>query len=110
MMDLDALTWKLLEETAELQKALASAYQDGWHTTHPSAKAPNIELVIHELDDVIPAACRLWYELTQIRLMRSGSNLCDLELRIAGSAGRRDPSPGGGPGGRLKPQDRGASE
>lgn len=65
--------WKLVEEMAELQKVLASCHQIGWDATHPSAKASNLELALHEVDDVIPAACRLWYELTQIKLLRGQS-------------------------------------
>lgn len=52
MKDLDVLTWKVIEEAAELQKVLATANQIGWDATHPSAKAPNYELALHELDDL----------------------------------------------------------
>jgi len=50
--DIEALTWKVLEEAAELQKVLATANQIGWDATHPRAEAPNYELAIHELDDL----------------------------------------------------------
>lgn len=52
MTDLDVLTWKVIEEAAELQKVLATANQIGWGATHPCAKAPNYELAMHELDDL----------------------------------------------------------
>jgi len=50
--DIEALTWKVLEEAAELQKVLATANQIGWDATHPRAEAPNYELALHELDDL----------------------------------------------------------
>lgn len=65
--DIEALTWKVLEEAAELQKVLATANQIGWDATHPSAKAPNYELAIHEIEDLVRELCHLWAAIGKIK-------------------------------------------
>lgn len=65
--DIEALTWKVLEEAAELQKVLATANQIGWDATHPRAEAPNYELAMHELDDLDEAVQDLMEALYEYR-------------------------------------------
>jgi len=65
--DIEALTWKVLEEAAELQKVLATANQIGWDATHPRAKAPNYELAIHEIEDLVRELCHLWAAIGKIK-------------------------------------------
>jgi len=70
MTDLNAMTWKVIEEAAELQKVLATANQIGWDATHPSAKAPNYELAMHELDDLGGAVQDLMAALDEHRVAK----------------------------------------
>ena len=38
-----------------------------WNATHPSAKAPNYELAIHEIEDLVRELCHLWAAIGKIK-------------------------------------------
>jgi len=53
---------KLIEECAELQKALCKAERFGWDATKPGRTVNNRDHVVEEIRDVIVAICNLEHE------------------------------------------------
>ena len=59
---------RLIEECAELQKALCKADRFGWFNHHPDKPTrTNMEDVMQEMDDVVEALLRMQEQMRQIR-------------------------------------------
>ena len=54
--------WKALKKFVDRIKR----GEIGWDATHPSAKAPNYELAIHEIEDLVRELCHLWAAIGKI--------------------------------------------